>query len=52
MNLANKLNKLSKAPFTMYECENCGGIHVGRLAEEESILMYEGYCENVRELQK
>lgn len=38
-------------PLTIYECLDCGGLHVGHLAKEESILMYGAYSENVRSLQ-
>jgi hypothetical protein len=38
-------------PLIVYECDACGGIHVGHLAYGESILMSDAYAENIRELQ-
>lgn len=38
-------------PLTFYQCPKCEGIHVGHLGKGESILMYGGYSEDVREIQ-
>jgi hypothetical protein len=38
-------------PVTVYQCDLCGGIHVGHLARGESILMYGPFAEDVRKLQ-
>lgn len=53
MSVCARLNRIQNQinPLTVYECLECGGLHVGHLAKEESILMYGAYSENVRDLQ-
>jgi hypothetical protein len=45
------MSRLEGAPFMFYGCEECGGIHVGRLKEGESWVMYGAYSDNLRKLQ-
>jgi hypothetical protein len=48
---AARMSRLEGAPFMFYGCEECGGIHVGRLKEGESWVMYGAYSDNLRKLQ-
>lgn len=39
-------------PYQVYHCDCCGGIHIGHLTKEESVLLYEGDEPiNIRQLQ-
>jgi hypothetical protein len=51
MKHAHRLSIMNKEPFSVYQCEHCTFIHVGRLGPQESYFMYGGFSENVRELQ-
>jgi hypothetical protein len=51
MKHAKDLSAKESCPFMFYECEQCGGIHVGRMGTREAWVMYGAYSQNIRTLQ-